>query len=129
MSVFEYEHKFNELSRFAPKLVTTEEDKCTRFEEGLWLDIQAVVTATMYPTIRALAQAVDRVAKKYSLGAGIGRRRRGSSSFGGPSQGPSKRGGLCSYCFKSSWNFVWNLVIMFYPLKFGDDYFSILKNT
>ncbi|CAL9001614.1 unnamed protein product [Prunus brigantina] len=84
MSVFEYEHKFNELSRFVPELVTTKEDKCTRFEEGLWLDIQAVVTATTYPTIRALAQAADRVAKKYSLGAGIGRRRRDSSGFGGP---------------------------------------------
>ncbi|CAL9015249.1 unnamed protein product [Prunus brigantina] len=85
MSVFEYEHKFNELSRFVPELVTTEEDKCTRFEEGLWLDIQAVVTATTYPTMRAMAQAADRVAKKYSLGAGIGRRRRDSSGFGGPS--------------------------------------------
>ncbi|CAL2238354.1 unnamed protein product [Prunus armeniaca] len=91
MSVFEYEHKFNELPRFAPELVTTEEDKCIRFEEGMWLDIQAVVTATTYPTMRALAQVADRVAKKYSLGAGIGRRRRDSSGFGGPSQGPSKR--------------------------------------
>ncbi|BBG92534.1 cold shock domain protein 1 [Prunus dulcis] len=92
MSVLEYEHKFIELSRFAPELVTTEEDKCTRFEEGLWLDIQAVVTATTYPTMRALAQAADRVARKYSLGAGIGRRRRDSSGFGGHSQGLSKRG-------------------------------------
>ncbi|CAL2240061.1 unnamed protein product [Prunus armeniaca] len=69
MSVFEYEHKFNELSRFAPELVTTKEDKCTRFKEGLWLDIQAVVTATIYPTMRALAQAADRMANTYSLGA------------------------------------------------------------
>ncbi|CAL2263109.1 unnamed protein product [Prunus armeniaca] len=73
MSMLEYEHKFNELSRFAPELVTTKEDKCKRFEEGLWLDIQAVVTATTYPTMRALAQAADRVAKKYSICAGIGR--------------------------------------------------------
>lgn len=35
MSVLEYEHKFNELSRFAPELVPTEEEKCKRFEEGL----------------------------------------------------------------------------------------------
>ncbi|CAL8163123.1 unnamed protein product [Prunus armeniaca] len=90
--------------RFAPELVTTEEDKCTRFEEGLWLDIQAVVTATTYPTIRALAQATDRVAKKYSMGAGIGRRRRDSSGFGGPSQGPSKRGGSSSSSAGSSWS-------------------------
>ncbi|CAL9001523.1 unnamed protein product [Prunus brigantina] len=103
MSVFEYEHKFNELSRFAPELVTTEEDKCTRFKEGLWVDIQAVVTATTYPTMRALAQAADRVAKKYSLGAGIGRRRRDSSGFGGPSLGPSKRGGSSSSSTSSGW--------------------------
>ncbi|KAI5327427.1 hypothetical protein L3X38_026823 [Prunus dulcis] len=92
MSVLEYEHKFNELSRFAPELVTTEEDKCTRFEEGLWLDIQAVVTTNTYPTMRALAQAAARVARKYNLGASIGKRRRDSSGFGGHSQGPSKRG-------------------------------------
>ncbi|VVA28821.1 PREDICTED: putative uncharacterized [Prunus dulcis] len=77
-------------------LVTTEEDKCTRFEEGLWLDIQAVVTATTYPTMRASAQAADMVARKYSLGVGIGRRRRDSSGFGGHNYGPSKRGGSSS---------------------------------
>ncbi|BBN69753.1 hypothetical protein Prudu_1155S000100, partial [Prunus dulcis] len=104
MSVLEYEHKFNELSRFAPELVTTEEDRCTRFEEGLWLDIQAVVTANTYPTMRALAQAADRVARKYSLGAGIGRRRRDSSGFGEPSQGPSKRGGSSSNSAGSEWS-------------------------
>ncbi|CAL8134623.1 unnamed protein product [Prunus armeniaca] len=87
MSVLEYDHKFNELSRFALKLVTTEEDKCTRFEEGLRLDIQAVVTVITYPTMKTLAQAVDRVTKKYSLGACIDRRRRDSSGFDGPSQG------------------------------------------
>ncbi|CAL2272044.1 unnamed protein product [Prunus armeniaca] len=96
MSVFEYEHKFNEM-------VTTEKDKCTCFEEGLWLDIQAVVTATTYPTMRALAQAADRVAKKYSLGTGIGRRHRDSSGFGGPSQGPSKRGGSSYSSASSGW--------------------------
>ncbi|CAL2228613.1 unnamed protein product [Prunus armeniaca] len=104
MSVFEYEHKFNELSRFAHELVTIKEDKCTRFEEGLWLDIQAVVTATTYPTMRALAQAADRVAKTYNLGAGIGRRRRDSAGFGGPSQGPSKRGGSSSSSASNGWS-------------------------
>ncbi|CAL2255737.1 unnamed protein product [Prunus armeniaca] len=34
MLVAEYEHKFNELSRFAPELVATEEDRCRRFEGG-----------------------------------------------------------------------------------------------
>ncbi|KAI5348128.1 hypothetical protein L3X38_001015 [Prunus dulcis] len=110
MSVLEYEHKFNELSRFAPELVTTEEDKCTRFEEGLWLDIQAVVTATTYPSMRALTQAADRVARKYSLGAGIvvgledvgpvqtGHLRRNCPQRGQTS-GPSQRSGVtCFHC-------------------------------
>ncbi|BFG21128.1 hypothetical protein CerSpe_074020 [Prunus speciosa] len=54
MSVVEYEHKFNELSRFAPELIPNEEEKCRHFEEGLWLDIQAVATANTYPSMRAL---------------------------------------------------------------------------
>ncbi|CAL8175394.1 unnamed protein product [Prunus armeniaca] len=61
MSVAEYEHKYNELSRFAPELVATEEDRCRRFEGGLWWDIQAVVTANTYPNMTALAQAANRV--------------------------------------------------------------------
>ncbi|CAL2228487.1 unnamed protein product [Prunus armeniaca] len=64
MPILEYEHKFNELSRFSPKLVATEEERCRRFEEGLWLEIQVVVTANTYLNMRALAQAADRVAEK-----------------------------------------------------------------
>ncbi|CAL9018653.1 unnamed protein product, partial [Prunus brigantina] len=94
MSMLEYEHKFNELSRFAPELIPTKEEKCRRFEEGLWLDIQAVVIATTYSTMRALTQAVDHVAKK--LSASSARHRRDTTGFGGPSQGPSKRGGSSS---------------------------------
>ncbi|CAL2230256.1 unnamed protein product [Prunus armeniaca] len=69
MSMLEYEHKFNELSGFAPELIPNEEEKCRRFEEGLWLDIQAVVIVTTYPTMRALVQAADRVSKKLSAGS------------------------------------------------------------
>ncbi|KAI5350627.1 hypothetical protein L3X38_003518 [Prunus dulcis] len=95
MSVLEYEHKFNELSRFAPKLVAIiEEEIYRRFEEGLWLEIQVVVTANTYFNMTALAQAADRVAKKYSMS--VGRRCRDVSGLGGPSQDPSKRGGSSS---------------------------------
>ncbi|KAI5339146.1 hypothetical protein L3X38_018418 [Prunus dulcis] len=51
------------------------------------VNIPAVVTATTYPTIRALAQAVDRVSNKHS--EALARRHKDSSGFGGPSQGPS----------------------------------------
>lgn len=64
----EYEHKFNELSWFAPELIPIEEEKCRHFEKGLWLDIQAVVTATTYPSMRALS-------------AGFARRPRDASGF------------------------------------------------
>ncbi|KAI5321303.1 hypothetical protein L3X38_030374 [Prunus dulcis] len=102
MSVMEYEHKFNELSRFAPELVATEEDRCRRFEEGLWWEIQAVVTANIYPNMRALAQAAERVSRK--LGGNVGRRRRDTPGIGGPSQGPSKRGGSSSSSASGGWS-------------------------
>ncbi|CAL8164631.1 unnamed protein product [Prunus armeniaca] len=58
MSVVEYEHKFNELLRFAPELVAIEDD----------------------------------------------RRRRDVPGFGGPSQGPSKRGGSSSSSANDRWS-------------------------
>lgn len=101
MSVLEYEHKFNELSRFAPKLVAIEEEIYRRFEKGLWLEIQVVVTANTYFNMRALAQAADRVAKKYSMS--VGRRRKDVSGLGGPSQDLSKWGRSSSSSAGSGW--------------------------
>ncbi|CAL8992829.1 unnamed protein product, partial [Prunus brigantina] len=101
MSVAEYERKFNELSRFAPELVATEEDRCRRFEGGLWWEIQVVVTANTYPTMRALAQAAERVSRRCAMS--IGRRRRDAPGLGGPSQGPSKRGGSSSSSASGGW--------------------------
>ncbi|KAI5350333.1 hypothetical protein L3X38_003224 [Prunus dulcis] len=102
MSVVAYEHTFNELSRFAPELVATEDDRCRQFEEGLCWKIQVVVTANTYPNMRAMAQAVERVSRKLSGSAG--RRRRDTSGFGGPSQGPSKRGGSSSSSACGEWS-------------------------
>ncbi|KAI5338891.1 hypothetical protein L3X38_018163 [Prunus dulcis] len=102
MSVMEYEHKFNELSRFAPELVATEEDRCGRFEEGLWWEIQAVVTANTYPNMRGLAQAAERVSRK--LSGSVGRRRRDTPGIGGPSQGPPKREGSSSSSTRGGWS-------------------------
>ncbi|KAI5338241.1 hypothetical protein L3X38_017512 [Prunus dulcis] len=102
MSVMEYEHKFNELSRFAPELVATEEDRCRRFEKGLWWEIRAVVTANTYPNMRALAQAAERVSRK--LGRNVGRCLRDTPGIGRPSQGPSKRGGSSSSSASGGWS-------------------------
>ncbi|KAI5323567.1 hypothetical protein L3X38_032639 [Prunus dulcis] len=86
----EYEHKFNELSRFAPELVATEEE------------IQAVVTANTYPNMTALAQAAERVSRK--LGGNVGRRRRDTPGIGGPNQGLSKKGGSSSSSASDGWS-------------------------
>ena len=40
MSVSEYEVKFDQLSRYAMHLAATEQDKCTKFEDGLRLEIK-----------------------------------------------------------------------------------------
>lgn len=63
MSVLEYEHKLNELLRYALGVVSTKADKCEKLIEGLWPIIQMVVTMTTYPMLRALAQAADRLLK------------------------------------------------------------------
>ncbi|CAL9004568.1 unnamed protein product [Prunus brigantina] len=102
MSVVEYEHKFNELSRFAPELVATEEDRRRRFEGGLWWEIQVVVTANTYPNMKALAQAAERVSRRCDIGAS--RRHRDAPGLGGPSQGPSKRGGSSSSSASGGWS-------------------------
>ena len=104
MSLLEYEHKFIELLRFAPEAVATEAEKCSRFAGGLRPDIQAVVATTVYPTMRALAQAAYRVAQRISAGTGTGRRGRDTTDFGGPSQGPSKKSESSSGSAGSRWS-------------------------
>ncbi|XP_059638925.1 uncharacterized protein LOC132281219 [Cornus florida] len=44
MSVVDYEVKFTALSRFAPKFVQNEEDKCTKFQDGLETAIKSRVS-------------------------------------------------------------------------------------
>ena len=67
--MLEYEHKFIELSRFAPESVATKTEKCSRFMKGLWLDIQGVVIANMHPSMRELAQVGDKVVETFKAGA------------------------------------------------------------
>ena len=54
LSVMEYETKFTELSRFVPELVSTEEKKARRFQQGLrqWIQNRiAVLELTDYATV------------------------------------------------------------------------------
>ena len=44
MSVIEYQREFTRLSKCAPEMLVTEEEKCCKFEDGLNDYIQAYVT-------------------------------------------------------------------------------------
>ena len=44
MSVTEYQREFTRLSKYAPKILVSEEKKCRRFEDGLNNHIRAHVT-------------------------------------------------------------------------------------
>ena len=61
MSVSEYEVKFDQLSRYAMHLVATEEDKCTKFEEGLRLEIKKGISTRDMQTFGDLREAALRV--------------------------------------------------------------------
>ncbi|CAL2255193.1 unnamed protein product [Prunus armeniaca] len=73
MPVLEYEHKFNDISRFAPKLIPNEEG----------------------------SMSIDDLRKEIRASSA---RRTDMSSFGGPSQGPSKRYGSSSNSAGSGWS-------------------------
>ena len=62
LSVMEYEAKFTELSRFVPELVSTEEKKARRFQQGLrqWIQNRiAVLELTDYATVVQKATIVE----------------------------------------------------------------------
>ena len=44
ISVAEYEHKFNELSEFAPSTVATDVDRCKKFQDELHVSIRDMLT-------------------------------------------------------------------------------------
>ncbi|XP_040363886.1 uncharacterized protein LOC121049795 [Rosa chinensis] len=96
MTVAQYEHRFIELSRYAPLLVANEEDKCRRFVDGLREEIRFVVTAIGHTRFVTLVQAAMRVEKSIDEGHAHVDMRRQFTSMGGPSQGLSKRGGSTS---------------------------------
>ena len=48
MSVTEYQREFTRLSKYAPEMLVTEEEKCCKFEDGLNDHIQAHVIGFFY---------------------------------------------------------------------------------
>ena len=67
MSVAKYAIKFQSLSRFAPELVTSEDHKCRRFENGLCSSLQKLVLGHRFRSFAAMlecARAVESVCAK-----------------------------------------------------------------
>ena len=67
MSVTEYQREFTRLSKYAPEILVSEEEKCCRFEEGLNDHIRAHVTAFFhedFSKIVTCALNVERVKKE-----------------------------------------------------------------
>ena len=67
MSVIEYQREFTRLSKYAPQILVSEEEKCRRFEVGLNDHIQAHVTGFFhedFSKIVTCALNVERVKKE-----------------------------------------------------------------
>ena len=67
MSVTEYQREFTRLSKYAPEILVSEEEKCRRFEDGLNDHIRAHVTAFFhedFSKIVTCALNVERVKKE-----------------------------------------------------------------
>ena len=63
LSLVEYERKFDELSRFAPHLVDTEERKARRFERGLRPNLYNAIAVLRLPTYADVLQRVQLIVK------------------------------------------------------------------
>ena len=67
MSVTEYQREFTRLSKYAPEILVTEEEKCRKFEDGLNDHIRAHVTGFFlddFSKIVTRALNVERVKKE-----------------------------------------------------------------
>ena len=63
MSVMKYASKFNELSRFAPHQVNTEERKMDHFEQGLRRDIKSVIAGQNFDNFQEIYQRAVKIAR------------------------------------------------------------------
>ncbi|GAV88502.1 hypothetical protein CFOL_v3_31924 [Cephalotus follicularis] len=61
MSVTQYEHKFLELSHYAPALVADQEERCQRFLDGLRPEIRHFVATIEWNVFGNLVESAMRV--------------------------------------------------------------------
>ena len=95
MIVFEYEHRFRELSDFCPNLVVDEVSKKMRFLDGLIDPIALTLSGSNHPTYQSMRDAALEV-ERQTLIRQTKRQSYGGLSSGNPSQGSSKRGSFGS---------------------------------
>ncbi|KAH6815254.1 hypothetical protein C2S51_020074 [Perilla frutescens var. frutescens] len=67
MTILEYEQKFNQLARYAPHLVDTDEKKAWRFEDGLRPEIGAHLSALNLSTYSEIVQRARTVSIRLNL--------------------------------------------------------------
>ena len=63
MMVAQYEIRFNQLSRYAPQLIATERAKCSKFEEGLRMEIREALNFRDLYRFADLREAAIRIEK------------------------------------------------------------------
>ncbi|KAL2457228.1 CCHC-type domain-containing protein [Abeliophyllum distichum] len=70
MTLVEYERKFEELSRFAPHLVDTEEKRARRFERGLQPYVRDIVSALELGTYREVLKRAQTISYQRTQNVG-----------------------------------------------------------
>ena len=63
LNVMEYATRFNELSRFAPHQVDTEERRMDHFEQGLRRDIRAMIAGQTFANFQEMYQRAVKIAR------------------------------------------------------------------
>ncbi|KAL9239005.1 hypothetical protein vseg_013364 [Gypsophila vaccaria] len=91
MSVQEYYNKFQELARFTPEMVPTEEARASKFEDGLSLNIQERLCGASYDTMLQVYTRACNIERVLNLQKRTTREKRKDVPFGG-AQGFLKRG-------------------------------------
>ena len=95
MTVYEYEHRFRELSDFCPNLVVDEVSKKKRFLDGMSEPIALSLSGSDHPTYQSMRDAALEVERQTLIPQTKRRSYDGLSSVS-PSQGSSKRGSFSS---------------------------------
>ncbi|XP_056688342.1 uncharacterized protein [Spinacia oleracea] len=99
MSVLEYAVKFNELSRFAPDMVSTDRQKMNRFEGGLNLDLRERLSSYLSNSYEELYDRAINVERMMKLREEIigNAKRRGNTHGGNSSHGSYKKPNVGNY--------------------------------